>query len=215
MHTTNYTIQGFTASVPETALAAIARSHGVHLINDLGCGMLLNLKDFGLPHEPTAREAIAAGCDIVTFSSDKLLGGPQCGLIVGRRDLIARIRKNPMKRALRLDKVRLAALAERLLPHLSAAVTGRAAARVVKCASQIGSRALPVASLPSAGIALLPTEKRKCGAVDSLAAAFRSLPIPVIGHVREGELILDLRCLENEAGVVGQLDQLGMTTSAP
>ena len=248
VHTSNYTIQGFTASVPETALAAIAHGHGVPLINDLGCGMLLNLEDFGLPHEPTAREAIAAGADIVTFSGDKLLGGPQCGLIVGRRDLIARIRKNPMKRALRLDKVRLAALeavlhlyanphalarelptlrlltrsaadiaalAVRMLPHLSATVAGRATARVVECASQIGSGALPVASLPSAGIALLPTAKRKSGAADALAAAFRGLPIPVIGHIREGELILDLRCLEDEAGFVGQLEQPGMPKSAP
>ena len=248
VHTSNYTIQGFTASVPETTLAAIARAHGVPLINDLGCGMLLNLEDFGLPHEPTAREAIAVGADIVTFSGDKLLGGPQCGLIVGRRDLIERIRKNPMKRALRLDKVRLAALeavlrlyanpdtlaralptlrlltrteadiaalAVRMLPHLSAAVAGRAAARVVECASQIGSGALPVASLPSAGIALLPTGKRKSGAADALAAAFRSLPIPVIGHIREGELILDLRCLEDEAGFIGQLAQPGMPKSAP
>ncbi len=248
VHTSNYTIQGFTASVPETGLAAIARSHGVPLINDLGCGMLLNLEDFGLPHEPTAREAIAAGADIVTFSGDKLLGGPQCGLIVGRRDLIARIRKNPMKRALRLDKVRLAALeavlrlyanpdalarelptlrlltrtasdlaalAARMLPHVSAAVAGRATARVVECASQIGSGALPVASLPSAGIALLPAAKRKSGAADALAAAFRSLPIPVIGHIREGELILDLRCLEDEAAFIGQLERPGMPKSAP
>ena len=248
VHTSNYTIQGFTATVPEAALAAIARSHGVPLINDLGCGMLLNLEDFGLPHEPTAREAIASGADIVTFSGDKLLGGPQCGLIVGRRDLIARIRKNPMKRALRLDKVRLAALeavlrlyanpdvlarelptlrlltrtafeiaalAARMLPHLSTAVAGRASARVVECASQIGSGALPVASLPSAGIALLPTGKRKSGAADALAAALRGLPIPVIGHIRDGELILDLRCLEDEARFVGQLGQLGMLATTP
>jgi len=248
VHTSNYTIQGFTAMVAESELAAIAARHGVPLINDLGCGMLLNLEDYGLPHEPTAREAIAAGADIVTFSGDKLLGGPQCGLIVGRRDLIARIRKNPMKRALRLDKVRLAALAAvlrlyarpdqltttlptlrlltrtaseiaalaaRMLPPLSAAVADRASARVVECSSQIGSGALPMASLPSAGIALLPAGKRKSAAADALAAAFRGLPIPVIGHIREGELIFDLRCLEDEAGFVGQLGQLGMPATAP
>ncbi len=247
VHTSNYTIQGFTAMVAESELAEIAARHRIPLINDLGCGMLQNLEDYGLPHEPTAREAIAAGADIVTFSGDKLLGGPQCGLIVGRRDPIERIRKNPMKRALRLDKVRLAALeavlrlyarpdqltsalptlrlltrtaleiatlAARMLPHLSTAVAGRASARVVECASQIGSGALPVASLPSAGIALLPTAKRKSGAADALAAAFRSLPIPVIGHIREGELILDLRCLEDEAGFVAQLGQLRPPASA-
>jgi L-seryl-tRNA(Ser) seleniumtransferase len=241
VHTSNYAIQGFTSVVPEADLAQLAHEHGIPFIVDLGSGMLVNLEDYGLPHEPTPREALASGADLVTFSGDKLLGGPQAGLMVGKKDLIARIRKNPMKRALRVDKITLAALdallrlythpeklreevttirlltrtrddirvqAERVLPQVQAALGDHAQAQVIDCGSQIGSGSLPVDSLPSAGIAITPTGKRKSSFADKLSLAFRALPVPVIGHIRDGAFILDLRCLDHEDEFLLQLPQL-------
>ncbi|MBI4192189.1 MAG: L-seryl-tRNA(Sec) selenium transferase [Betaproteobacteria bacterium] len=247
VHASNYAIQGFTASVPEDDLAAIAREHELPFLIDLGSGSLVDLERYGLPHEPTPRETIANGADVVTFSGDKLLGGPQCGLIVGRKELIAKIRKNPMKRALRVDKVTLAALeatlrlyadperltrelptlrlltrpraeietqAQRVLPAIVAAVAGCADAQIIACASQIGSGALPVEALPSAGIALTPRAKRKGTAAAAIADAFRALPVPVIGRIKGNAFILDLRCLDDEAGFIAQLHQLKIQSLA-
>ena len=236
VHTSNYAVQGFTAAVSEEQLAQLAHEHKLPLITDLGSGMLVNLEDYGLPHEPTPREALAAGADVVTFSGDKLLGGPQAGLVIGRKDLIERMRRNPLKRALRVDKMTLAALdavlglysdperlkrelptlnlltrpvaeieeqARRLLPAVAAAVAGKAEAAQVSCMSQIGSGSLPVDLLPSAGIAITVPGKRRGALAAVISSAFRALPVPVIGRVKDGAFIMDLRCLRARGGVLG------------
>ena len=243
VHTSNYVVEGFTAAPDPAGLASLARERGVPWVHDLGSGTLVALERFGLPREPTPREALANGADLVTFSGDKLLGGPQSGVVAGRADLVAALRRNPMKRALRVDKITLAALGallplyanpERLARELPAlrrlirpaaeirATARRVAAKLrgrleeqveaVGCASRIGSGALPVDTLPSAGIALRPPPSgngRTSGRrVEALAASLRALPRPVIGRVREGALVLDLRCLERDSDLLDALAPL-------
>jgi L-seryl-tRNA(Ser) seleniumtransferase len=244
VHWSNYAISGFTAAVPEKSLAELAHRHGLPFVNDLGCGSLIDLSAHGLPKEPTASAAIADGADLVLFSGDKLLGGPQAGIIVGHADLVRKIKKNPLKRALRVGKITLAALeavlrlyrhpeqlpqrlttlrlltrpaqdiiaaAQRLCPHLVEAVGEAYHVELVALHSQIGSGSLPVDLLPSAGLAIRPAEKRRGAgtALRRLEEALRALPVPIIGHVRDGALILDFRCLEDETRFLAQLDELG------
>jgi L-seryl-tRNA(Ser) seleniumtransferase len=241
VHTSNYVVQGFTTDVAPAELARLAGEHAVPFVDDLGSGTLIDLARWGLRHEKTVQDALKGGADLVTFSGDKLLGGPQAGIVAGRRDLIARLAKNPLKRALRLDKLRLAALeatlklyrdpdrlaerlptlrlftrtvatlealAARLQPQVTAVLGTGWAVEITACASQIGSGALPLETLPSAGLAMKPAGKASGAALDRLAAAFRSLPLPVIGRIAQGALIFDLRCLEDEAAFTAQLQAL-------
>jgi L-seryl-tRNA(Ser) seleniumtransferase len=243
VHTSNYVIEGFTAEVPEPDLAQLCRERGVPFVVDLGSGTLVDLRKFGLPHEPTPAESIANGADLVTFSGDKLLGGPQAGIVVGRANLIKAIKRNPLKRALRVDKMTIAALsavlrlysnperladrlpvlrllarpvedirgmADRIRDIVAPKLEGIATVETTLCASQIGSGALPTREIPSAGLAIRPpvSARHPGTALERIARAFRRLPVPVIGRIRNGALILDLRTLEDEAAFVDQLPAL-------
>lgn len=240
VHPSNYSIAGFTKSVSAAELVPLAREKGLALIEDLGSGTLVDLETWGLPHEPTAREAITAGIDLVTFSGDKLLGGPQAGLIVGRRALVELIARNPMKRALRLDKVRLAALEATLRLYADPArlaerlPTIRLLARSADEIRALAERLLPQLARALGGdtrvtveavrgqigsgalpVDLLPSFAlaiREHG-LDRLADAFRRLPIPVIGRITGGALYFDLRTLDDESAFVAQLDRLVLSSS--
>ena len=253
VHTSNYAVQGFTASVGEAELALLARARGVPLATDLGSGSLVDLSRYGLPREPMPQDMLAAGCDVVTFSGDKLLGGPQAGLIVGKKAAIEGIRRFPMKRAMRVSKLPLAALEATLalyrdpdrlaetLPTLrlltrplaeiealarslhesvAEALAPRYAVEVAAMLGQIGSGSLPVELLASAGLAIAPvhigTGKRGQGsALDELSRALRELPLPVIGRIAGGRLLLDLRCLEDSTSFVAQLPSLAAALRSP
>jgi L-seryl-tRNA(Ser) seleniumtransferase len=244
VHTSNYRISGFTKAVDAAELTALTHERAVPLVHDLGSGTLVDLTRWGLAHEPTVAEAVAEGADIVTFSGDKLLGGPQAGFVLGRRDLIANINRNPMKRALRLDKIRLAALAatlrlyrdpdrlagqlpalrlltrplssieataRRVSPLVAAKIGAAFAVEQIVCTSEIGSGALPLAGVASAGLAIRPREQRGAGrTLERLVRAFRNLPIPVIGRIEGGAEIFDLRCLEDEAAFLANLETLDL-----
>jgi len=224
VHTSNYRIVGFTESVTAADLVQLGRKAGLPVLEDLGSGMLFDLSPFGLPREPTVAEAVAAGIDVVTFSGDKLLGGPQAGLIVGRREAVEKIRTNPMARAVRIDKLTLAALEATLRLYLDRAravkeipvlrmlaePAGRLRRRCRSLANKIkaslGKSALieVVAEMSPVGGGALPLTELPGWAVaitvsgipvDQLASRLRRGRPPVIGRIRDDRLLLNPRTL--------------------
>lgn len=227
VHTSNYIINGFTHSVAAHELTPLTRAGKIALVDDLGSGALTDMTRFGLPYERTAKDAIADGADIITFSGDKLLGGPQCGFIAGRKDLIKKIDNNPMKRAMRLDKVTIAALEAVLklycnpdqlilsVPSLRQISRKASDIRTSATALQHGLRhAMPQFEVnvedckSQIGSGALPTDTLDSTAVvipetpdvsvDTLAHYFRSLSVPVIGRIAQKSLWLDCRVVEAE-----------------
>ncbi len=218
VHPSNFRQEGFTEVPHPGELAAMAHAYGAVVIDDLGSGALLPTEALGLAHEPMPSERLAVGADLVTFSGDKLVGGPQAGLIVGRADLVARIRRDPLARAMRPDKVTMAAVAATLgLYRTGRAVTeipvwrmiaasqhtvrvraeaiaARAGERVEAVATEatVGGGSLPGETLPSFGVAI------GGGPANGTLAALRQGTPAVIGRIEGGRVVLDLRTVEPE-----------------
>ena len=230
IHQSNFRIIGFTESASLTELATLARDKNILLIEDLGSGTILNLEPFGRPHEPTVRESIAAGADLVTFSGDKLLGGPQSGLIVGKIEAVNQLRRHPLLRALRIDKVSLAALeatlrllrdpdtAARDLPvlrmlaqplavlqtradRLAAALADSADIRVEPSQGFTGGGALPTDAIASVALSLAVPGI----AVQDLATRLRAQRPAIVGRIAADRLVLDMLTIsDREADEIAQ-----------
>ncbi|MEE9305773.1 MAG: L-seryl-tRNA(Sec) selenium transferase, partial [bacterium] len=224
VHPSNYAIQGFTASVSAGELAQLGRERGVPVMEDLGSGNFIDWGPYGLPHEPTVPEVVASGVDLVTFSGDKLLGGPQAGIILGRAALVGRLKENPLTRALRVDKFTVAGLEATLRLYLEpehaieaipalrllAAPAERLEARAHALADRLraladrGLRVEVRKEVAQVGGGALPTASLPTWVVvlsaegrspNSLEEAFRTSPTPVIGRIREEAFLLDCRTL--------------------
>ena len=243
VHPSNYRIAGFTAAVELEALAAIGRARGVPVVEDLGSGALVDLTQWGLPAEPVVCERLRRGADLVTFSGDKLLGGPQAGLVVGRADLVARLRRNPLRRALRCDKLTLAALEATLRLYRTAPDL----AAVLPTLSLLTRPLAELATLGEIAVALLartlgpeyalsledaaaeigsgaqPTETLPSKAIAishpsqsplAIAARFRASQPPIIGRVHGERFWLDLRCVSQASDLLPRRSAVSHQPSA-
>ena len=221
-HASNFRVEGFTAAVAESELARLGEQTGVAVLHDVGSGALLPTEKYGLAHEPTPQESIAAGVGLVFFSGDKLLGGPQAGIVVGRRELVARLERHPLARAVRIDKISLASLTATLVHYLTGtaetdipvwrmiaahpdAVRARAetwrgaiaAATGIETAvtparSAVGGGSLPGETLPSWALSV-PSSSNGHGRPEALLAALRAQPVPVIARIEDDAARLDPR----------------------
>ncbi len=228
VHRSNFQVTGFTARPELGELAGLAHEHGVLLLDDLGSGCLVETAEYGVEHEPTVRESLEGGADLALFSGDKLLGGPQCGLIVGRGDLVATLRRHPLARALRVDKLTIAALNATLMAYVAGtereeipvwrmlaldreqlevrarawAEAAGAAGRVVESRTMIGGGAAPGAGRTSWCAALQPER-----GAEWLARALREADPPIVARVEGGETLLDPRTVAeaDDSHVAGTL----------
>jgi len=241
VHTSNYRVIGFTADVSGRQLTELGREHGIPVMEDLGSGSLIDLRPWGFPYEPTVQEVVGAGVDLVSFSGDKLLGGPQAGIVVGKRAIVSRLKKNPWNRALRIDKFTIAALEATLVSHqkdvstdevpviqmlalskdeieqrarnlIEAAGPAEATFEVLDGESTIGGGAGATSTLPTKLVAISHPEM----SAQEIEHELRTATTPVISRIAEGKVLLDLRTVfpDELPSVVDALTELFSHQSA-
>ncbi len=243
VHTSNYSLRGYTQAANLRTLGPIAKAARILLCMDLGSGCLVDMTKFGLPKEPQVSDALKQGAEIVTFSGDKLLGSVQAGFLLGNTSLIERVNRHPMKRTLRLDKIRLALLADTLKAYQSPETLRhriplfRALARdnkelrdcaaqvrktlipmlkqgfscqTVEAACEMGSGSMPSATLPSVAVEIRAPSQ---AAIQRFDSALRSLPVPVLGRIHAGSLLLDVRAIDDLAELLTNIKALANARS--